>query len=111
MLLTQAQLNREEYVFAGDFRGTPAETVTTYLAGTPLYQPFMTAVPFSFDDVRFQHQWVVAPTGSGKTQLLKAQIAADLHRVARGEVLRAITKLLRMRDRSVVRSSVMPSAK
>jgi hypothetical protein len=84
-LLTQTQLKQDEYVFPEEFQGTPSETVRTYLAGTPWYDPFMTPVPFTFDDIRFQHQWIVAPTGSGKTQLLKAQIAADLPRVARGE--------------------------
>ncbi|MDP2367257.1 hypothetical protein [Rhodoferax sp.] len=44
------------------------------------------AAPFSIpEQPRFEHQWVVAPQGSGKTQLLQSQIAKDLERVARGE--------------------------
>jgi hypothetical protein len=36
-------------------------------------------------DVRFEHQWVVAPSGTGKTTLLQTQITEDLERVRRGE--------------------------
>lgn len=64
---------------------TPAAIVAAYLGGTPWRAAFATPVPFSFEERRFQHQWVIAPTGSGKTQLLKAQIVADLPKVARGE--------------------------
>ncbi|HEY5306389.1 MAG TPA: hypothetical protein VIJ52_06955 [Pseudolabrys sp.] len=84
-LLSQTRLKQEEYVLPEQFEGTAAETVKAYLSRTPWYEPFTTPVPFTFDDIRFQHQWIVAPTGSGKTQLLKAQIAADLPKVARGE--------------------------
>lgn len=44
--------------------------------------------PISFQlptATRFQHQWVIAPTGSGKTQLLQTQILADLESVASGD--------------------------
>jgi len=83
--LTQTQIEREEYVFPDQYRGTAMEIVTSYLSRTPWYEPFTTPVPFSFDEIRFRHQWIVAPSGSGKTQLLKAQIAADLPKVGRGE--------------------------
>jgi len=36
-------------------------------------------------DVRFEHQWVIAPSGTGKTTLLQTQIVEDLERVRRGE--------------------------
>ncbi len=36
-------------------------------------------------DVRFEHQWVIAPSGTGKTTLLQTQIVEDLERVQRGE--------------------------
>lgn len=36
-------------------------------------------------DVRFEHQWVIAPSGTGKTTLLQTQIVEDLARVHRGQ--------------------------
>lgn len=39
--------------------------------------------PYNFDiptETRFQHEWIVAPTGSGKTQLIQNQVLADLDR-------------------------------
>ena len=57
----------------------------TYLADTAFDRLFNYSVPFTIpQDLRFQHQWVVAPSGSGKTQLLQTQIASDLEEVAAG---------------------------
>ena len=43
-------------------------------------------IPFVLPmDVRFEHQWVIAPSGTGKTTLLQTQIVDDLERVQRGE--------------------------
>lgn len=65
----------------------PASQIApTYLGHTAFEQLFSLTVPFTIpQDIRFQHQWVVAPTGSGKTQLLQTQIADDLEKVAAGE--------------------------
>ncbi|WP_395019818.1 type IV secretory system conjugative DNA transfer family protein [Dongia sp.] len=40
---------------------------------------------FPPEKLRFEHQWIVAGSGHGKTQLLQAMIATDLPRVAKGE--------------------------
>jgi len=39
----------------------------------------------NFQAARFMHEWVIAPSGSGKTQLLQSQIVEDLDRVQKGE--------------------------
>jgi hypothetical protein len=83
--LKKTDLSGSEIMHAHEYSGDSAEIAQGYFAGTPWYPLFTMPVPFNFDKVRFEHQWIVAPTGSGKTQLLKAQIAADLHKVARGE--------------------------
>lgn len=51
----------------------------------PLYVDY--PIPYGGlpDEARFQHQWVVAPSGTGKTTLLETLINTDLQRVARGE--------------------------
>jgi hypothetical protein len=57
----------------------------------PIISPELRAVlkkqvRFGFDDeLRFSGQWIVGAQGSGKTNLLSVQIAADLDRVAKGE--------------------------
>lgn len=44
------------------------------------FQPFV--IPY---ELRFSHTWMVAPTGTGKTNALEELISDDLPRVARGE--------------------------
>ena len=57
-----------------------------YLGGTAFATLFEQPLPFPLpQDTRFQHQFVVAPPGSGKTQLLQAQIAYDLSNVIAGK--------------------------
>jgi len=69
-----------------DFKGPPDVAVRGYLEGTPFEALFDASIPFELPDaVRFEHQWIVAGSGHGKTQCLQYQIARDLPRVARGE--------------------------
>jgi hypothetical protein len=64
----------------------PAELVETYLKGTPFVELMLSPVPFVIPDkVRFEHQWIVAPPGAGKSTTLQYLIARDLKRVAAGE--------------------------
>jgi hypothetical protein len=58
-----------------------------YLKDTPLLQIFEDAtVPLSIPDkVRFEHAWILAPQGTGKTQLIQYLASCDLDRVARDE--------------------------
>ena len=64
----------------------PQELVETYLRGTPFLDLFLTPVPFVIPDAaRFQHHWIVAPPGAGKSTTLQYFITNDLVRVAAGE--------------------------
>lgn len=69
-----------------DLDAAPKEVVRDYLRETPFEQVFEADPPFQLlDGSRFEHQWVCAGTGHGKTQTLQFLIANDLPRVARGE--------------------------
>ncbi len=59
--------------------GSPEETI---LEGTPL-EPLL-SIPLSFDlpeTSRFEHHWIIAPPGTGKTQCLQYLILEDLEKV------------------------------
>ena len=73
-----------------DAKKTPTERQLSTFAQTPLYDFALwlaaQSTPLPIDNaLRFRHQFVVGPTGSGKTTFLSAQINADLDKVARGE--------------------------
>lgn len=63
----------------------PEALVDAYLAGTPFHALFLTPIPFVIpEQARFEHQWIVAGTGHGKTQTLQSLICRDLKSVAEG---------------------------
>lgn len=67
-------------------KGRSEELFRGYLAKTPLFDVLSQPVPFPIpDSVRFEHHWILAGSGHGKTQVLQSLIAWDLERVARGE--------------------------
>lgn len=69
-----------------DLDAAPKEAVRDYLRETPFEQVFEADPPFQLlDGSRFEHHWICAGTGHGKTQTLQFLIANDLPRVARGE--------------------------
>ncbi len=82
--LSQKQISARDVekgkrVYPLDFKGAVRDAVHAYFKGTPLLKLFEATVSLGIsEDIRFQHQWVIAPTGSGKTQLLQSQIADDL---------------------------------
>ena len=79
-------LNDERLVNPSRYDGTPEEIARGYLRGTPFEHLFDTRIPFRIpDDVRFEHHWIVAGSGHGKTQTLQYLIAQDLEKVARRE--------------------------
>ena len=64
----------------------PEALIEAYLSGTPFVELLTTAVPFVLpEQTRFEHQWIVAGTGHGKTNALANLIVDDLQRVADGE--------------------------
>ena len=73
-------------VFPSELDAEPREIVNRYLSDTPLRDLFYTDMPFTIPEkVRFEHQWIVAGSGHGKTQTLQHLIASDLDKVAAGE--------------------------
>jgi hypothetical protein len=93
----------------------PAESLArTYLAGTPYLDLFLAPIPFVIPlRSRFEHHWIVAGSGHGKTQLLQQLILDDLARAERpalividsqGDMLRKIERLARFEhdDRLVI---------
>lgn len=55
---------------------------------TPEPKPFtLNGHPYGWNRVesRFEHTWIIAPPGSGKTQLMQSMIYCDLLAVAKGE--------------------------
>lgn len=62
------------------------ELLATYLAGTPFLSFFDATLPFSLPmSARFEHTYIVAGAGHGKTQTLQHLMAQDLKTVAAGK--------------------------
>jgi|SRR5579862_510570 len=75
-------------VYPQDFKADwPAQKIADlYFKNLPFHPLLQIPIPWGFtDEQRFQHQWVLGSTGSGKTTYLSNLITADLERVARGE--------------------------
>jgi hypothetical protein len=93
-----------------DFDGTPEETIQTYLKGTPLILPFYANVAFTFpDEQRFAGMWCLAPSGTGKTNLLLQMFFNDLPKKAsiilmdsKGELIDSIKDLDCISDRLIL---------
>lgn len=76
-----------EILYPQDYKGTREEIVAYYLKNTPLQQLFCLAVPYPFEDkMRFEHTWIIANSGHGKTQTLQHLLVYDLPRVVKGEI-------------------------
>ncbi len=63
------------------------DLVYAYLKDTPLLRIFQdSSVPFAIPEKsRFEHGWILAPQGTGKTQLIQFLVSCDLEKVARDE--------------------------
>lgn len=69
-----------------DHKGAPQAIAWEYLKYTGFEDLFRADIPFEIpDSVRFEHHWIVAGSGHGKSQTLQYLIAHDLERVAKGE--------------------------
>lgn len=87
------------------YDGTAEEIVRGYLKNTPFEDLFYASVPFAFQDsTRFEHHWIVAGSGHGKTQTLQYFIAKDIEKVmndeasiividSQGDLIRNISRL------------------
>lgn len=65
-----------------EFRGDASE----YLKGTPFEKALDIPVAIEIpQEARWEHHWVVAGSGHGKTTAMKAMLADDLDRAIRGE--------------------------
>jgi hypothetical protein len=77
---------RRPLVYACDCELPAEELIEAYLAGTPFIDLFKTRVPFELpQQTRFEHHWIVAGTGHGKTNAIANMLIDDLQRVADGE--------------------------
>jgi hypothetical protein len=78
--------HRKPYITADESELAPIELVETYLKGTPLVDLLLTPVPFHIPmSTRFQHHWIVAPPGMGKSTALQYLLACDFELVANNE--------------------------
>jgi hypothetical protein len=60
--------------------------VNAYLKGTPFVDFFNAGVAFDIPhDKRFEHHWIIAPPGTGKSNMLQNLLLNDFKRVARNE--------------------------
>ena len=76
--------NSDKLIMPPDYtEGNPSYA---YLQDTPLLQILEAPLPIRIPKrVRFEHQWIVAGSGHGKTQTLQSMILDDLSDVAAGE--------------------------
>jgi hypothetical protein len=77
---------RKPLITADEAELPPIELVETYLKNTPFVNLLLTPVPFHIPQaIRFQHHWIVAPPGTGKSTALQFLLARDLDLVANNE--------------------------
>jgi hypothetical protein len=77
---------RKPFITADESELPPIELVETYLKGTPFVDLLLAPVPFHIPmSARFQHHWIVAPPGTGKSTALQFLLARDFELVARNE--------------------------
>lgn len=86
LTMQEAQRRPQAIVRPTESTKSAREIVSSYLYGTAFDMLFSLALPFSLPErTRFEHQWIVAGSGHGKTQTLQYLIAKDLEAVERGE--------------------------
>jgi hypothetical protein len=77
---------RKPFITADKSELPPIELVETYLKGTPFVDLLLAPVPFHIPmSARFQHHWIVAPPGTGKSTALQFLLACDFELVANNE--------------------------
>ena len=77
---------RKPFITADVSELPPTELVETYLRGTPFLDLLLAPVPFAIPErSRFEHHWIIAPPGTGKSTALQYLIRRDFERVAADE--------------------------
>jgi hypothetical protein len=85
-LSPEDEKHRKPFITADESELAPIELVETYLKGTPLLDLLLTPVSFHIPmSTRFQHHWIVAPPGTGKSTALQFLLACDFNLVANNE--------------------------
>ena len=80
----QSNLEEQNGVFPSEYNGD--DLGFAYLKDTPLLDIMNVGVPIHVpENIVFEHTWMMATTGHGKTQAIQFQIASILPKVARGE--------------------------
>jgi hypothetical protein len=78
--------HRKPFITADDSELPPIELVETYLKGTPFVDLLLAPIPFHIPmSARFQHHWIVAPPGTGKSTAMQYLIVRDLDLVLNNE--------------------------
>lgn len=81
---TPDNYNHPDLILPTDYDGQ--NFAEEYLKYTPFLDYFKQQVPVKFDPkTRFEHQWILAGTGHGKTQTLQYLLAHDFEKVANNE--------------------------
>lgn len=82
--IEEESLNSPKLVRPADYKGTAAELIYHYTDGTPFQQFYSSPIPFSIpDDALSEHRLVIASTGTGKSQLIQADVYHYLQREQR----------------------------
>lgn len=85
--LTEKEIAAGKKIWPNTYPGDASEIPDAYLRDTPLAILFNNrTLPVALKpQQRLEHMFVLAPSGSGKTQLMQSMITRDLERVAAGE--------------------------
>lgn len=83
---TEENRGSSKLIMPSEHKGTAQEIIGSYLKHTPLEKIFRATVPFEVPpDTRFEHSWLCAGSGHGKTNAISTMIGRDLEAVANGE--------------------------
>ena len=72
-----AAANTTKLIYPQDYKGT--DMVQQFLRDTPLLKLFQIPIPYRLEPkLRFEHTWIIANSGHGKTQLIQHLLSYDL---------------------------------
>lgn len=88
-----AAANTTKLIYPQDYKGV--DVVEKFLRDTPFLRLFKISIPYRLDPkLRFEHTWVIANSGHGKTQLIQHLLAHDLKEKATLVVIDSQQKLI-----------------